>query len=66
MNCPVCGCKVWVTDTVSECDAVYRRRMCKNIDCGHHFFTSEFEEPDSKQIFNELKQQKLKEGVKND
>jgi transcriptional regulator NrdR family protein len=66
MLCPVCGCMVWVSDSVKDCDAVYRRRQCKNVDCGYRFYTSEYEEPDSKKYFNELKQQKQKEGVKND
>jgi transcriptional regulator NrdR family protein len=41
MTCPVCGGKNHVVDTRQDIDAVYRKRICK--ECGHEFFTVEFE-----------------------
>ena len=41
MTCPVCGGKNYVVDSRSDVDAVYRKRICK--ECGHEFFTVEFE-----------------------
>lgn len=39
MNCPECGGKSTVADSVAENDFVYRRRRCKV--CGEVFYTEE-------------------------
>lgn len=41
MNCPVCGGDTIVRGTKADCESVHRRRIC--VDCGHIFFTSEYE-----------------------
>lgn len=41
MTCPVCGDATYVVGSVSDCEGVYRKRLCKA--CGHTFHTSEFE-----------------------
>lgn len=65
MNCPVCGGKVGCLDTRSDCEAVYRRRGCK--ECGHIFYTSEVEMPSSKRDFRITAVNNRKNGgVKND
>lgn len=43
MTCPICGSATRVMDSRSDCDAVYRRRRCVNIECGHLFYTTEVE-----------------------
>ena len=45
MTCPVCGGVVIARGTESDCEAVYRRRECK--ECGHVFYTTECETRDS-------------------
>ena len=46
MNCPNCKGKVTVRDTVhvEKANEIYRKRKC--TDCGHTFFTVEFEVDD--------------------
>lgn len=43
MKCPKCGGKVNVMDTVHNTDLneIYRERICE--DCGHIFYTTEYE-----------------------
>ena len=41
MNCPVCGGDTVIRGTKSDCESVHRRRIC--VECGHVFFTSEYE-----------------------
>lgn len=41
MTCPVCGGESRIYDTISDCEAVYRKRKC--LDCNHVWFTDEYE-----------------------
>lgn len=41
MTCPICGGKTLVSYTVTDCDAVYRWRKCR--ECNHGFYTTECE-----------------------
>lgn len=41
MNCPKCGGKTTVHGSYADCESVQRRRLCK--ECGHVFFTAEYE-----------------------
>lgn len=41
MTCPICGGKSKVHDSISDCEAVYRKRKC--VECQHVWFTSEYE-----------------------
>lgn len=41
MTCPICGGRTTVEGSRSDCDAVYRRRRCK--ECSHLFHTTEEE-----------------------
>lgn len=42
MNCPKCNCKTRVTDVAhTDNNETYRRKRCS--ECGHVFFTIEFE-----------------------
>lgn len=50
MVCEICGGKSGVIDTISQDDAVYRKRKCK--ECGHIFYTEEVDSDGT--IFKEL------------
>lgn len=57
MKCPKCGSeKVPVKDNVNNntYNEVYRRRACAN--CGHNFYTVEFEVEANKRFKDEWKQ----------
>lgn len=41
MNCPKCGGDTVIRGTKCDCESVHRRRIC--VECGHVFFTSEYE-----------------------
>ena len=41
MTCPLCGGKSKVYDSISDCDAIYRKRKC--LECNHVWFTDECE-----------------------
>ncbi|MBE7039124.1 MAG: hypothetical protein E7398_00165 [Ruminococcaceae bacterium] len=41
MTCPVCGGNSKVCDSISDCEAVYRKRRC--LECNHVWFTDEYE-----------------------
>ena len=44
MNCPKCGAKSPRTfDSKSDCESIHRRRKC--TECGHTFYTVEYEAP---------------------
>ena len=55
MTCPMCGAKTYVTDSRTECDAVYRKRKC--AECEYVFFTAETES-ESKEDINRLKRER--------
>ena len=50
MKCPKCGGKTRVTDNVNiiSTNERYRQRTCK--ECGHKFYTVEFEVEDDEQF----------------
>lgn len=48
MTCPICGGKTYITDSRPECDAVHRKRVCK--ECSHVFFTTEMESVSSEDL----------------
>lgn len=41
MTCPICGGSNTVIGSKQECDAIHRRRRCD--ECGHIFYTEEYE-----------------------
>lgn len=41
MTCPICGGVSKVYDSISDCEAVYRKRKC--LECNHIWFTDEYE-----------------------
>lgn len=63
MNCPICGEKTRVLDTVSDCEGVYRRRRC--LGCDHRFYTTESDSDGLR--FREIEQSKIeKRGLKHE
>ena len=52
MTCPVCGGKTKVIDSKSDCESIHRKKRCD--DCGHIFYTAEYE-AESSERFYELK-----------
>lgn len=57
MVCPKCGCnKISVKDSVKNItyNEIYRRRACS--DCGHIFYTVEFEAEYNQRFKDEWKQ----------
>lgn len=53
MTCPDCCGKVTVADTVhiTDTNEIYRKRKC--LECGHVFYTTEFEVEKTEQFRNE-------------
>ena len=41
MTCPVCGGESRINDSISDCEAVYRKRKC--LVCNYTWFTDEYE-----------------------
>lgn len=58
MTCPECGEKAIARDTMKDCDAIYRKRVC--IKCGYKFFTEEFETPAARENYNFMLSKKSK------
>lgn len=56
MTCPVCGGKNRVLDSRSDCESVHRKRLCE--ECGHIFYTAEYDvdtDSEYKRILSENK-----------
>jgi transcriptional regulator NrdR family protein len=63
MCCPLCaGSETTVRGTKADCEAIHRQRMC--LDCGHVFYTSEYES-DGKE-FTRLMREYERERYQND
>lgn len=56
MNCPICGETTFVVRSIADCEAVYRRRKCR--ECNHVFYSTEYEA--DKSVFNKLDYQRNK------
>lgn len=52
MTCPICGEKSTVVCSRREPDLIVRKREC--IDCGHVFYSTELELPDSRIDFSRI------------
>lgn len=57
MTCPICGDEVRTTQSVKDCEGVYRKRVCINKECGHIFYTTEIESDGSD--FRRLSRERL-------
>ena len=53
MNCPICGEATVVVRSLADCEAVYRRRRCR--ECEHIFYSAEYESDSV--IFNKIEYQ---------
>lgn len=53
MNCPICGCKTEIVDTRYDCESVHRVRKC--VECGHRFYTAEYESNDNGEEYRRVK-----------
>lgn len=53
MNCPVCGETTFVVRSIADCEAVYRRRKCR--ECNYTFYSTEYESDSS--VFYKLEYQ---------
>lgn len=42
MTCPVCTGKTLVSYSFADCETVFRKRTCR--ECGHIFYTTEWED----------------------
>jgi transcriptional regulator NrdR family protein len=63
MTCPICGGKTMVRDTKSDCEGVYRKRIC--LECNHKMYTAEYESKEAISRFYELQceyQEKRRNG----